>query len=79
MCFCFMIWDSKLSGLLFMSLGNLIILVVFVPIIPINVQLIFANSNTPKMNLLESIQLVNRHTFNFCKFKHTYNEALGVH
>jgi hypothetical protein len=72
MCFCFMIWVSKLSRPLFMSLGKFIVLVVFVPMTLIDVQLIFANSNTPKMNLLESIQLVNRHTFNSCKLKHTH-------
>jgi hypothetical protein len=72
MCFCFMIWDLKLNRPLFMSLGNFIVLVVFVPMTLIDVQLIFANSNTPKMNLLESIQLVNRHTFNSCKLKHTH-------
>ncbi len=72
MCFCFMTWDLKLSQPLFMSLGNLIVLVVFMPMTPIDVQLILANSNTPKMNILECIQLVNRHTFDSCKLKHTH-------
>jgi hypothetical protein len=57
-----MIWDLKLSRPLFMSLGNLIVLVVFVPMTPMDVKLIIANSNTPKMNILESIQLINIHT-----------------
>jgi hypothetical protein len=43
MCFCFMIWDLKLSRPLFMSLGNIIVLVVFVPMTPMDVQLIFTN------------------------------------
>jgi hypothetical protein len=73
-----MIWDLKLSQPLFMSLENLIVLVVFVPMTLINVQLILENSNTLKMHLLESIQLVNRHIFNFCKLKHPTN-VLGMH
>jgi hypothetical protein len=55
-----------------MLLENLIVLVVFVPMTPMDVQLILPNLNTPKMNILESIQLVNRHTFNSCKLKHTH-------
>jgi hypothetical protein len=70
-----MIWDLKLSQSLLMSLGNIIVLVVFVPMTPMDVQLILANSNHPKMNILESIQLVNRHTFNSYKLKHTHKKS----
>jgi hypothetical protein len=55
-----------------MSLGNFIALVVFMSMTLIDVQLILANSNTLKMNLLEIIQLVDRNTFNSCKVKHTH-------
>jgi hypothetical protein len=72
MCFCFMIWDLKLSWPLFMSLWNIIVLVVFVPMTLMDVQQILPNSNTPKMNILESIQLVNKHTFNSYKLKYTH-------
>jgi hypothetical protein len=47
---------------------------------PINVQLIFANSNTHMLNeLLECTLMVNRHTSIFANSNTPTNEALGGH